>query len=310
VKSLLFGVNVSTSAAADADPVRDARAAETIGFDFVSASDHPAGSHPSYETWTVLTWIAASTSRIAVATRVLGLPFRAPSVVAKMAESLDRLSGGRLVLGIGAGGNDDEARALGVPSRPAREKIVALADAVTVIRGLWREPSFRYDGAVYRVDGAQIEPKPAHRIPIWLGTFGDRALEVTGRLADGWIPTLGYMPADRIPAMLERVRDAARASGREPAELTYVLNSQVSVDDGAKERTDALVGPPERIAERLAGYAAMGFDAFNFIPIGDDAEQAHRLGTEVVPLVRELVGARGASSLVGGIGERGDDSSG
>jgi alkanesulfonate monooxygenase SsuD/methylene tetrahydromethanopterin reductase-like flavin-dependent oxidoreductase (luciferase family) len=245
VKRLLFGVNVSTSAAPDADPVRDARAAEAVGFDFVSATDHPVSSHPSYETWTVLTWIAASTSRVAVATRVLSVPFRAPSIVAKMAESLDRLSGGRLILGMGAGGNDDEARALGVPARPAGEKIVALADAVTVIKGLWREPSFRYDGAVYRVDGAQIEPKPAHRIPIWLGTFGHRALE-----------------------------------------LTYVLNAQVRVDENATPRDGALVGPPERIAEQLAGYAAMGFDAFNFIPMGEGAEeQVHRLGTEVVPIV-------------------------
>ena len=121
MQTLLFGVNVSTSADAGADPVSQARAAEDLGFDFVSASDHPSGSHPTYETWTMLTWIAASTSRISVASRVLSLPFRSPALVAKMAESLDRLSGGRLILGLGAGAADPELHAFGlpVPSTPS-----------------------------------------------------------------------------------------------------------------------------------------------------------------------------------------------
>src|SRR5439155_27087875 len=80
VPGLLFGLNVSTSAAPGADPVAAARAAEALGFDFVSASDHPAGTQPPYETWTMLAWIAAGTSTIRVATRVLGVPFRSPAM--------------------------------------------------------------------------------------------------------------------------------------------------------------------------------------------------------------------------------------
>src|SRR5438309_7239705 len=90
---LLFGLNVSTSAAPGADPVADARAAEELGFDFVSANDHPCGTEPTHELWTMLTWIAAHTSRIGIATRVLGVPYRSPAVVAKMAATLDLLSG-------------------------------------------------------------------------------------------------------------------------------------------------------------------------------------------------------------------------
>src|SRR5262245_41629026 len=90
-----FGLNVSTPAAPGADPVADARRAEELGFDFVSASDHLHGEQPNYETWTMLSWIAAETSSLRVATRVLAVPYRSPAVLAKMAETFDRLSGGR-----------------------------------------------------------------------------------------------------------------------------------------------------------------------------------------------------------------------
>src|SRR5438552_1643134 len=100
---MLFGLNVSTSAEPGADPVADARRAEELGFDFVSANDHLHGGSPTYETWTMLSWIAAGTSRIRVASRVLAVPYRNPAVLAKMAETFDRLSGGRPIRGLGGG---------------------------------------------------------------------------------------------------------------------------------------------------------------------------------------------------------------
>src|SRR5436309_16069779 len=113
----LIGVNISQSAQPGADPVGDARHAEALGFDFVSCSDHLHGTYPTFETWTMLAWIAASTSRIRIATNVLGLPYRPPAVVAKMAETFDRLSGGRVILGLGGGGSDEEFRAFGLAER-------------------------------------------------------------------------------------------------------------------------------------------------------------------------------------------------
>ena len=133
----MFGVNVSTSASPGADPVADAQAAEALGFDFVSSSDHPAGGSPTYEVWTMLSWIAAATSRIKVATRVLGVPYRPPAMVAKMAETLDRLSDGRLILGLGGGYSDDEFRAFGLGVPTPGEKITGLQEAIHIIRGLW-----------------------------------------------------------------------------------------------------------------------------------------------------------------------------
>ncbi|MGH9094818.1 MAG: LLM class flavin-dependent oxidoreductase [Acidimicrobiales bacterium] len=284
---LTFGMNVATAAGRGADPVGAARAAERLGFDFVSASDHPSGAHPTYETWTMLTWIAASTSRIAVATRVLGVPYRPPAMVAKMAETLDRLSGGRLILGLGGGYSDDEFRAFGLPVPTAGEKVVGLEEAVRITRGLWSEPAFAFRGQRYATVDAHLEPKPGHRIPIWMGTFGDRALAVTGRHADGWIPSLGSASAEQLPVMRAKVLAAAKAAGRRADDLTCALNVTVHVGYDGDGGPDIVSGSADRVATRLAGFVAQGFTTFNFMPVGDSTpEQMDRIAAEVIPALR------------------------
>lgn len=286
MKPLLFGVNVSTSVGAD--PIGWARAAEASGFDFVSASDHPCGTDPSHETWTMLTWIAAATSRIHVATRVLGVPYRPPAMVAKMAETLDRLSGGRLILGLGGGYSDEEFRAFGLTVPAARDKVTGLAEAVAITRGLWSQPAFTFDGRLHRTDAANLEPKPGNRIPIWLGTFGDRALAVTGRLADGWIPSLGHASAERLAGMRDKVLAAAEAAGRSPEDITCALNVQVHVGGEVASKTDLLAGTGNEVADRLHQFAKLGFTAFNVMPAGPrPREQLDRLATEVLPRLRD-----------------------
>jgi probable F420-dependent oxidoreductase len=275
---LRFGLDLPADHAPGRDLVAEARRAEELGFDFVSTSDHPEGDRPSYEVWTMLTWVAARTSRIGIATRVLGVPYRPPAMVAKMAETLDRLSGGRLILGLGGGYSDDEFRAFGLPVPTAREKVDGMADAIRIARGLWSEPSFTYRGAVHHTDAADLEPKPRRHIPIWVGTYGPRALAATGELADGWIPSLGFAPPERIPAMRDRIRAAAAAAGRDPDAITCVYN--VGVDPRATER-------PARLAERLVGFAELGFSAVNLQVSGPDrAEQVELIAREVVPAVR------------------------
>jgi alkanesulfonate monooxygenase SsuD/methylene tetrahydromethanopterin reductase-like flavin-dependent oxidoreductase (luciferase family) len=284
-QNLLFGVNVSTSAAPGADPVADARAAEALGFDFVSAADHPAGNRPTFEVWTMLSWIAAATSRITVATRVLGVPYRPPAMVAKMAETLDRLSGGRLILGLGGGYSDEEFRAFGLGVPTPGQKITGLQEAIQVVRGLWEHPRLTFTGQRYRTDDAELEPKPTRRIPIWLGTFGPRALGVTGRLADGWIPSLGFAPPDQIPSMRSRIDASARAAGRDPDDIVRAYNIEVSVDGGP--RPGVVAGRPDAIIEQLRGFVALGFTAFNVLPLGDRDQQLHRLADEVLPALRD-----------------------
>ena len=287
MSAIQFGLNIPTSAGGGADPVAAAVRAEELGFDFISCSDHPAGINPTYETWTMLCFIAAATSRIRIATRVLGVPYRAPAMVAKMAETLDRLSAGRLILGLGSGSADDEHRAFGLGVRSPRDKTDGLEEAVTVIRGLWSERSFTFAGRLYQTEAADLEPKPAHLIPIWLGTFAPRALAVTGRYADGWIPSLGYATADEVVVMRERVLTAARQAGRDPAAITCAYNIEVPSGrarrgPGSGRRRSAR-GGGEPVAElRRAGLLSVQFHAQRF----DSQEQAARLAGEVIPVLR------------------------
>jgi alkanesulfonate monooxygenase SsuD/methylene tetrahydromethanopterin reductase-like flavin-dependent oxidoreductase (luciferase family) len=288
MNSIQFGLNIPTSAAPGTDPIAAAVRAEELGFDFVSSSDHPCGTDPSNETWTMLCFIAAATSRIRIATRVLGVPYRNPAMVAKMAETLDQLSGGRLILGLGGGSADDEHRAFGLGVRSPKEKTDGLEEALTIIHGLWSEPSFSFSGRLYQTEAADLEPKPAPRIPIWLGAFAPRALAVTGRLADGWIPSLGYASPDEVVVMRERILMAAREAGRDPAAITCAYNVDVRV--GAKAEGDdasVVAGAPAAIVERLNGFVELGFSAFNFMVGGPDSDaQAERLAADVIPALR------------------------
>jgi probable F420-dependent oxidoreductase len=285
-----FGISVIPSASGGSDPVAGAQRAEELGFDLVTVWDHPHGETPSFETWTLMTWIAARTSRISIGSNVLGLPFRLPALIAKMAESLDRLSGGRLVLGLGAGGSNAEFAGYGAPVRTRREKVDALEEALTIIRGVWSEPAFTFEGRHYRNDGALLEPKPARAIPIWLGTYGPRAVELTGRLADGWIPSMGYLPPALARPALQRVRAAAERAGRDPDAIDYAYNVSVRIGPPAQDPDRQLTGEPDEVVEGVLELLELGFTVLNFWVGGRRDEQAERLATEILPTVRQATG--------------------
>jgi alkanesulfonate monooxygenase SsuD/methylene tetrahydromethanopterin reductase-like flavin-dependent oxidoreductase (luciferase family) len=284
---LTFGVGVPTSAAPGDDPVGMAQEAERLGFDFVSAGDHPCGGDPSYETTIMLTWIAARTNRIKVASRVLAAPFRRPAMVAKLAASLDLLSGGRLILGLGSGYSDQEIAALGAPPLSPAEKVDGLAEAIKVIRGAWTQSCFTQDGCHYSVRDLQMEPKPARPIPVWLGTFGPRALAVTGMLADGWIPSLGYMPVQEIPGMRDRIDAAAEAAGRRPDQIDGILNLGIRIDPRARPQPDAVTGSAAQVVGQLQDLLGLGFTGFNFIISGPHRMATmNRIADDVLPVLR------------------------
>ncbi|MGB9112895.1 MAG: LLM class flavin-dependent oxidoreductase [Acidimicrobiales bacterium] len=289
---LIFGCNVSISAGAGSDPIRDAREAERAGFDFVSVNDHPAVGGPVREAWTLLSWIAAKTERIAVAPRVLSVPLRLPAVVAKACETLDRLSGGRVILALGSGGSPDELAHLGVSSSSAADRTTALEEAVRITRGCWGGEAFSYSGEVYRVVNLQLDPKPERRIPIWLGTFGRRGLALAGTLADGWIPSLGYGPENELPVMRARVVEAALVAGRSEHDVRCVLNLGIHLGRDGTADAGSLVGESKRVVEGLNRFVEMGFSGFNLVPEGDDVDvQVRALGDEVVPKVRDFAGS-------------------
>jgi len=284
-----FGVSIVPSASGRSDPVAEARRAEDLRFDLVSIWDHPVGDRPSFETWTLLTWIAAHTERIGLATNVLGLPFRLPALTAKMAESLDRLSGGRVILGLGGGGNDHEAAGLGAPGRTPSEKVDALEEGLDVIRGVWGRSPFSFQGEHYRNERAVVEPKPGRPIPVWLGTYGPRALELTGRLADGWIPSMPYLPPRVARAKIDVVRGAAEAAGRDPDAFDYAYNVGVRIGGPPADDPERQVaGEPDEVVERLLELTEIGFTVLNLWLGGRREEQLERFGTEVMPALRRL----------------------
>jgi probable F420-dependent oxidoreductase len=283
-----FGLGIAPAVTPGADPAESAHRAEELGFDFLSTSDHPCGAEPTYETWTMLSWMAAATSRIRIATRVLGVPYRSPAMVAKMAETFDRLSDGRLILGLGGGYSDHEFRAFGLKAPSPREKVEGLEDAIRIARGLWSESSFSYQGRQFHTAAADLAPKPAHHIPIWLGTFGDRALNLTGRLADGWIPSLGSAPPEQAVVMRDKILTAARDAGRDPESITCAYHVQVSLKP--HEDPSVVTGSPEQIAERLHYFTKLGFTALS---LTGSLDLLDVLAAEIIPRVHALADGEG-----------------
>jgi alkanesulfonate monooxygenase SsuD/methylene tetrahydromethanopterin reductase-like flavin-dependent oxidoreductase (luciferase family) len=132
-----------------------------------------------------------------------------------------------------------------------------------------------------------MEPKPARPIPVWLGTFGPRALAVTGRLADGWIPSLGYMPVEQVPAMRRRIDAAAEAAGRRPDQIRAILNVSIRIDPDARPQPDAVTGSAGQVTGQLRHLMGLGFTGFNFLISGPyRAATLQQAAEEVLPVLR------------------------
>ena len=291
-KTPAFGTNLQTGVRPDVDLVAEALHAERLGFDVVTIHrDVLHGPDPSFEIWTLLTWLTARTSSIRVAPVVLALPHRHPAVLAKMAETLDRLSNGRLILVLGAGGpmNEPAYRAFGLAQRSPREKVEALEEAIDIMRGLWSTSGFSYTGQHFRTEGATTEPKPGHPIPLWLGVFGDQMIDLVGRKADGWIPTYQLLKPEQAYRKLEHIRRVAETTGRNPDDITYAYNVPVLVAEGAVTTQGQIAGSAAEVARQLADLVRHGFTLLNVWPGGEATRQRERLAREVLPIVRELI---------------------
>ena len=287
-----FGITLHTAIRPGLDQVAEALDAEQLGFDVVTLhSDAIHGDDPSFENWTLLAWLAAHTSRISVAPLVLALPHRHPAVLAKMAETLDRLSGGRLILVLGGGGpmNEPAYRALGLARRSPGAKVEALAEAIEILYGLWSTSGITYPGKHFGTEGATIAPKPAHAIPIWLGVFGDHMLDLTGRQADGWLPSYQLLPPEQAYRKVERLRRAAEHGGRNPDQLTYGYTIPVLVEKGSVTSRGQIAGSAQEVARQLADVVRHGFTFLNLWPVGEAATQRGLLARKVLPLVRDLL---------------------
>jgi alkanesulfonate monooxygenase SsuD/methylene tetrahydromethanopterin reductase-like flavin-dependent oxidoreductase (luciferase family) len=271
-----------------ADPLlATAQQVERLGLDYVGVQDHPY-QRRFVDTWTLLAMIAGATSRVGLFPDVACLPLRPPAVLAKAAASLDLLSGGRVELGLGAGGFWDALQAFGGPRRSPAAALGALAEAIQVIRKVWSgERNLRFEGEHYRLAGAQSGPVPAHPIGIWLGVYGPRALRLAGQVADGWLPSFrGELQP--LVEMTARLDGAAAEAGREPGSIRRLLNVGGAITDGASQ--GPLRGPVGQWVEELTALVVShGFDTF--VLWAEGPGQLARFAEEIVPAVRAQVAA-------------------
>src|SRR5690242_16979925 len=284
---LWFGCFLTPDARQAEAVVELTRLADRIGLDLVGVQDHPYQAR-FLDTWTLLSVLAAETERIRLLPDVINLPLRPPAVLARAAASLDVLSGGRVELGLGTGAFFDAVVSMGGPRRDPGEAIDALEEAIRVIRALWTPgPAVSFEGTHYRLHGAQPGPIPPHTIGIWLGAYKPRMLRLTGRLADGWIPSLGYAQPAELPGMTRLIDEAAQAAGRDPTAIrrAYNINGRF-----AGQERGYLQGPPQMWIEQLTELALeQGMSVFILGPGADAAGDLRRFAEEVAPGVREAV---------------------
>jgi alkanesulfonate monooxygenase SsuD/methylene tetrahydromethanopterin reductase-like flavin-dependent oxidoreductase (luciferase family) len=278
-RELQFGAFIPPLAAQAGEVVELARIADVVGLDLVTFQDHPY--QPSFlDTWTLLAVLAAQTANVRLAPNVANLPLRPPVVLARSVATLDVLSGGRVELGLGAGAFWDAIAALGGPRLSPGQSVDALDEAIDVIRAVWTggDRELQVEGEHYRIDGGRAGLAPAHDVEIWLGAYKPRMLAITGRKADGWVPSMGYAAPDELPAMQARIDEAAVAAGRSPPEIRRLYNVSAG----------GLQGSPADWAEELAGLA-LGPGIDSFILAVSSADDLRRFAEEIAPATRELV---------------------
>jgi probable F420-dependent oxidoreductase len=250
-----------------------ARRAEDVGFDTLWLGDHllyrlaDGSARGPWEVWTMLAALAASTSRIRLGPLVASTAFHAPAMLAKLAATVDEVSGGRLVLGLGAGWNETEFEAFGFPFD---HRIDRFEEAFTIIRTLLREGAIDFDGRYYQARDCELLPRPARPggPPILIGSSGPRMLRMTMPYADAWnvwYADTGNSPTGLQP-FLARVDDACREVGRDPTKVERTVAVMVRLAGGqgrlmgdSKRGTIAPIGgEPAEIAAALLAYARLG----------------------------------------------------
>jgi probable F420-dependent oxidoreductase len=284
------------------------RRLEALGFDSVWTGDHVSFHNPLYESLTLLASYASITRRLRLGSAVYLLALRAPAVVAKITSTLDVLSGGRLVFGVGVGGeNPKEFEVCGVPHR---ERGARVTEAIEVVRALWRDSPASFGGRFTRFESVSIDPKPAQQPgpPIWIGGRSEAALVRAGRQGDGWVSYV--VQPERYAQSLDKIRAAAKAHGRaldgftaahlafvtvgrdyESAKAAWVasLSRRYAQDFEPLAEKYGIIGTPAQCAEQIERFRAAGCRYVIVNAIGDPRDERAQLETiaaEVVPRFR------------------------
>ncbi|CAN5912217.1 LLM class flavin-dependent oxidoreductase [soil metagenome] len=289
-RRLQFGASVEPLADPPDSGARIAKAADDAGLDLLGIQDHPY-QRRFLDTWTLISTLVPQTNQLRFFPDVASLPLRPPAMLAKAAASLDVLSGGRIEVGLGAGAFWDAIEAMDGPRRSPGEAVRSIEEAIQVMRMVWSdERSLHFDGEIYALKGMRAGPKPSHEIGIWVGAYGPKMLNLIGRLADGWVPSLGYVQPEQLPGMHDRIDKGASEAGREPNAIQRILNVTGKVDGTGN---GLLEGPSSKWVEELSRLVLeTGFDTFIYWPHEDQVRQIERFAREVVPAVREFVASR------------------
>ncbi|MFB3104991.1 MAG: LLM class F420-dependent oxidoreductase [Pseudomonadales bacterium] len=255
------------------DVLKLAQHVEQTGWDGIWYADHfmanaPDTSTPWPEAWTTLAAIGAKVPRLRLGTLVMGNTYRHPAIVAKMAATLDHISGGRAVLGLGSGWQENEHKQYGIPFYTVGERLARLDEACQVIKLLFNEKKSDFDGRFYQLQDASLAPKPIQNpLPLLIGGGGEKVtLKITAKYADEWNV---WGDVDKLRAKMEILDQHCADVGRDPKEIkrTAVALLFMSEDPEYLERTRnsnlqqaTIIGTPEEIRDIVAEYANIGVD--------------------------------------------------
>ncbi|UVS80399.1 LLM class flavin-dependent oxidoreductase [Actinokineospora sp. UTMC 2448] len=299
VPDVVFGFGAHSGVDGGAELLAMARQADRDGLDVVSLSDHPYFGD-RLDAYAAIGFLLGGTSRISGFVNVTNLPTRPAPMLARTVTSLSALSGGRIVLGMGAGGLWDRITAMGVPRLSPGAAVDAFEEAIVLVRKLsGGGPPVTHRGSHYQVDG--IDPAPVAAPPVWTGSNGPKSLAATGRVADGWIP--GHAAdwlSERYRTSRPVIDAAAAAAGRDPRDVRTVYNLPGRITDRPLAATrDAdgrwIGGSVEQWVDELTGavldHGASGFILFS--PTGGTQDRASlgRWANEIAPAVRAAIAA-------------------
>jgi probable F420-dependent oxidoreductase len=244
-----------------------ALAAEARGLDSIWMFDHFFNAPVSgpiegmHEAWTVVSAVAAVTRRVSIGTLVLCTGFRSPGMIAKMAATADEVSGGRLILGLGAGWHDPEYAAFGYPTD---HRVDRFEESLRVIEPLLRGERVTFAGRYHETHDAVLAPAPAHRIPILVAAFGGRMLRIAARYADGWNTAWYGGPDARLHERMAALDDALSSESRDPATLQRTVGMIVRDPDTPRpadhDEEGSFTGSAAELAGTFDAYAALGVD--------------------------------------------------
>jgi alkanesulfonate monooxygenase SsuD/methylene tetrahydromethanopterin reductase-like flavin-dependent oxidoreductase (luciferase family) len=306
-QEVLFGFGAHSSVDDGPGLLQMAQQADRDGLDLFSLSDHPYVGR-RLDAYASIGFMLGRTRHISGFANVTNLPSRPAPVLARTVTSLSALSGGRVVLGMGAGGLWDRIADLGVPRLSPAEAVSAFEEAIVLVKILaGGGPPVTYRGRYYQVH--RIEPAPVVAPPVWTGSVGSKSLAVTGRVADGWIP--GHAAdwrSERYRVSRPVIDEAAAAAGRDPGEIRTIFNFPGRITDrplaATRDRDGRWIGGSvgqwvEELTGAVLEHGASGFMLFSPSGGAQDVISLGRWANEIVPAVREALSTSSSTAPVG-----------